>query len=155
VKINTRVTTDWNPGKVKAALLQGIGGYPVPAVAIVGPTYQAWYGRLHEYGVGRFPARPFMRPALHKTQAAFALLFKNIMLGAGIPALRKAAALVERAAKESMKKGGQVSATGGTTIRQRNRGKRVQVPSTPPAPPHVQTGNLRNSIKYAVVPIGA
>lgn len=49
--------------------------------AIVGPTRLAWYGQIHEYGGefgGRhYPARPFMRPALARTQDQFQDLFKG------------------------------------------------------------------------------
>lgn len=55
--------------------------------------------------------------------------------------LTKAARLVENDAKSSMKAGGRTTGP---------RGGRVQVPSTPPAPPHVQTGNLRASIQHAI-----
>jgi HK97 gp10 family phage protein len=55
-----------------------------------------------------------------------------------IDPLLKCGALVERTAKVSMKEGGHLP------------GRKTGVPSTPPAPPHVQTGNLRASISYAL-----
>ncbi len=59
---------------------------------------------------------------------------------ASIEPLRKAALLVEREAKQSMKKGGRTTGV---------RGGKVKAPSEPGTPPHVQTGNLRASIKVA------
>ena len=44
---------------------------------IVGPTRNAFYGKIHEFG-GRFhPMRPFMRPALLKTRTRFPSFFKG------------------------------------------------------------------------------
>lgn len=44
---------------------------------IIGPTRNAFYGKIHEFG-GRFhPARPFMRPALLKTRRRFPSKFKG------------------------------------------------------------------------------
>lgn len=58
---------------------------------IVGPTLQAWYGRLHEqpekplspgavaeYGGRSFPQRPFMRPALYRMARKFKRLFRSL-----------------------------------------------------------------------------
>jgi len=43
-----------------------------PMSAIAGPTNEAWYGKIHEfggeYGGRNYPERPFMRPALQRTQ---------------------------------------------------------------------------------------
>jgi len=47
---------------------------------LVGPTYRAWYARLHEFGGRRHDKRPFMRPALIKSKARFAPLFKGLKL---------------------------------------------------------------------------
>jgi HK97 gp10 family phage protein len=51
---------------------------------IVGPGRVAWYGRIHEYGYqfgGRkWPARPFMRPALATAQQKFPNLFRALKL---------------------------------------------------------------------------
>lgn len=44
---------------------------------VVGPTRTAFYGKIHEFGTRRFPARPFMRPALLKMRTRFAKLFKG------------------------------------------------------------------------------
>lgn len=126
----------FNKRKVLSAINVGLTGMPTDGTAIVGPTKEAWYGKLHEFGLGKFPARPFMRPALAKARAEFPLMFKNL-IGAPIPALMRAAALVERIAKASMKKGGGFK----------------KEHSAPPDPPHVQTGTLRNSIKHAITKV--
>ncbi len=47
---------------------------------LVGPTLQAWYGRLHEFGSRTRPKRPFMRPALKRMQKRFPALFKGLQL---------------------------------------------------------------------------
>jgi HK97 gp10 family phage protein len=47
---------------------------------VVGPTLQAWYGKLHEFGLGKFPKRPVMRPALQTTKNRFPRLFKEMGL---------------------------------------------------------------------------
>lgn len=46
---------------------------------LVGPTTSAFYGRTHEFGLLGFK-RPFMRPALAKTQRKFPYLFRNLPL---------------------------------------------------------------------------
>lgn len=57
-----------------------------------------------------------------------------------ISALDSVGLIIEATAKRKMRKGGRVKI-----------GKKTKsVPSTPPDPPHVQTGNLRSSITYAV-----
>lgn len=57
---------------------------------------------------------------------------------ASVDPLDKAAMLVESEAKRSMKAGG----------------GSAHIPSTPPDPPHVQTGNLRASITWASIRSG-
>jgi len=47
---------------------------------VVGPTYQAWYGHIHELGVGLYPIRAFMIPALVKAIAALPGIFKKVDL---------------------------------------------------------------------------
>lgn len=44
---------------------------------VIGPTRQAWYGKIHEFGGRRHPARPFMRPALTRASQSFAQFFKG------------------------------------------------------------------------------
>lgn len=61
---------------------------------------------------------------------------------AEIAPLRKAALLVEREAKTSMRKGGRSKGP---------RGGKSRKASTPPAPPHVQSGIGRGSISTAFV----
>lgn len=56
----------------------GIGGRRT--VAVVGPTRNAWYGKIHEYGGKVHPERPFMAPALEAARTNFAHLFKNMRL---------------------------------------------------------------------------
>lgn len=63
---------------------------------------------------------------------------KMVMNEAAMKPLIRAGADVEKFAKQSMKKGGQMKGAG-------KRG----VPSTPPAPPHRQTGTLSNSVTHA------
>ena len=61
---------------------------------LVGPTFMAWYGRLHEqpenpvaagtveeFGGRNFAQRAFMRPALAKVMRDFPKLFKGMRLG--------------------------------------------------------------------------
>ena len=45
---------------------------------VVGPTLQAWYGKLLEFGTALIAKRPFMRPALEKTRSMFPALFRNL-----------------------------------------------------------------------------
>jgi len=45
---------------------------------LVGPTREAWYGQVHEFGGKRHPKRPFMLPALQKSQQRFAGLFRGL-----------------------------------------------------------------------------
>lgn len=59
--------------------------------------------------------------------------------------LEKWGALVEREAKLSMKQGGRSTGP---------KGGKVMTPSTPPEPPNVQTGTLRNSITHAATDEG-
>ena len=67
---------------------------------------------------------------------------KSMILKSEVAPVRRCALLVERAAKISMRKGG------------RSRvGLKSGKASTPPDPPNVQTGNLRNSITFAIIPI--
>lgn len=56
---------------------------------IIGPTTQAWYGRIHEFGgwYGKkgggkayFPRRAFMYPALKRIRDKFSSLFKGLDL---------------------------------------------------------------------------
>ncbi len=44
---------------------------------VVGPTRNAFYGKIHEFGTRRFPARPFMRPALLTVRTEFPAFFKG------------------------------------------------------------------------------
>ncbi len=46
-----------------------------PTLAIVGPTREAWYGKVHEFGGRYHPKRPFMRPALNREKSKFARQF--------------------------------------------------------------------------------
>lgn len=158
--------------EVLEAVNKGVGGSTRgPRMAIVGPTREAPYGKIHEYG-GRIkvtpkmrkylhsvgihmrkstmqitlPPRPFMRPALMNAQAGFAEMFRNLLAG-GDPALRKCALLVEGIAKKSMRAGGK---TKGRDERGRFT-KGVGVPSAPGQPPHVQEGTLRASITHAII----
>jgi hypothetical protein len=61
---------------------------------------------------------------------------------AKVKPLAKAALLVEREAKASMKEGGRTKQKG-------PRGGKIQIPSPVGTPPHVQTGTLRASIAIA------
>jgi hypothetical protein len=125
--------------KILTAVSQGVTGESAGGrSAVVGPTLTAWYGKLHEFGLGHFPARPFMRPALNLALREIPTLFRNLIKGKGIPALKAAGMIVEAFAKASMKAGG---------------GEKGE-PSTPPDPPNVQTGNLRNSIQWALTQRG-
>jgi hypothetical protein len=45
---------------------------------IIGPTSSAWYAQLHEFGLGKFPKRPFMRPALMKIAHRMPQEFRNL-----------------------------------------------------------------------------
>lgn len=56
---------------------------------IVGPTTQAWYGRIHEFGgwftrkgggKAYYPRRAFMHPALKRVREKCAKLFKGLNL---------------------------------------------------------------------------
>jgi len=58
-----------------------------------------------------------------------------------IDPLQKAALMVEREAKRSMKAGGKFKSASG---------EMVGIPSAPGSPPHVQSGNLRASITHAM-----
>lgn len=51
-----------------------------PTRVLVGPTYLAWYGRVHEFGDRTHPPRPFMGPALRACASAFPQLFRGIRL---------------------------------------------------------------------------
>lgn len=63
-------------------------GFESPTVALVGPTPQAWYGKIQEYGkqetvapFRRWPPRPFMQPALEKMlNEDFETLISNLAL---------------------------------------------------------------------------
>lgn len=46
--------------------------------SVVGPTER--YGAVHEFGTRTHPQRPFMRPALRRTQKRFAQKFRNMNL---------------------------------------------------------------------------
>ena len=54
---------------------QGIAGR---SQVVVGPTIK--YGKVHEFGVGRMPKRPFMSPALRQTVKEFPKRFANLPL---------------------------------------------------------------------------
>lgn len=45
---------------------------------VTGPTPQAWYGKVHEFGGRRHPKRSFMRPAMKKVLARSRGRFRNI-----------------------------------------------------------------------------
>ena len=49
---------------------------------IVGPTLDAWYGRIHEFGGAIHPPRPFMRPALYNSASRFPKEFAGLNLSA-------------------------------------------------------------------------
>ena len=46
----------------------------------VGPSGAGWYLRLHEFGQGKFPARPFMAPALEKERRRLPEGFKDMQI---------------------------------------------------------------------------
>lgn len=60
--------------------------------------------------------------------------------------LMQAGAIVERAAKESMRAGGREEGP---------RGGKRRIPSDPGKPPHVQTGTLRGSVTHAMTETGS
>lgn len=66
---------------IRSAFIFGLGDTPMTAV--VGPTNVAFYmGHIHErggeFGGRRYPARPFMVPALRRVQGNFPELFREI-----------------------------------------------------------------------------
>ena len=46
----------------------------------VGPSGPGWYGRLHEFGLGKHPERPFMVPALEKERRRLPEGFKDMKI---------------------------------------------------------------------------
>jgi len=46
---------------------------------LVGATANAWYGRLHEFGEGGMPKRPFVMPALKRAAKVFPHFFRDIL----------------------------------------------------------------------------
>ena len=48
--------------------------------AVVGPTRLAFYGKIHEFGGRKHPARPFMRPAYMQVKGQFAKEWRNLKL---------------------------------------------------------------------------
>lgn len=141
---------------------------------IIGPTYEAWYGRVHEYGDRTHPKRPFARPALWNSRNRFPQLWRNMKLAntkAGrrlnaskkkgiwldaigvheavsegqMDPMKKAALVVEREMKRLLSVGGAKRLRSTVT----GRFRRVGTPSKPGEPPHAQTGNLRGSVQIA------
>lgn len=64
-------------GNLRASI--SIGQTPY-GTCLIGPTRQAWYGKIHEFGGRYHPPRPFMRPALWRMKGQFALLYKDMNL---------------------------------------------------------------------------
>ena len=132
--INLKATSWFSPESVMARVNQGLVGNPIGGSAIVGPTKEAWYGQVHEYGIGHHPPRPFMYPALLNSKGQFPAMFIGL-LTASRPALLRAAMIVEREAKILLSVGGGIS----------------HEPSVKGSPPHRQTGNLQNSISSEIL----
>lgn len=61
-------------GNLRASITEAMVN---PTLAIVGPTLEAWYGKIHEFGGRHHPKRPFMRPALLSEKSKFAAQFKD------------------------------------------------------------------------------
>lgn len=64
-------------GNLRASIQTAVTGL---LSAIVGPTLQAWYGRIHEFGSKTRRKRPFMRPALERMRKQFPALFKGLKI---------------------------------------------------------------------------
>lgn len=80
MKIDVKVKLHFDAKKMMTALRRGVTGDSAGGMSvIIGPTTQAWYGKLHEYGFGKFPARPFMRPALNLAMKEIPALFQNLI----------------------------------------------------------------------------
>jgi len=47
----------------------------------IGPSGEGWYGRIHEFGLGKHPARPFMAPALEKRRKHLPEGFRDMNIG--------------------------------------------------------------------------
>jgi len=62
-------------GNLRASITHALSG---PDTAIVGPTREAWYGKVHEFGGRYHPQRPFMRPALRRAVRDFAKQFRRL-----------------------------------------------------------------------------
>lgn len=132
--INIRAKGRVNVAKMAALVNRGISGNPrSPGRALVGPTKQAWYGMLHEFGLGKFPPRPFAYPALLNSRHLFPMMFKGL-LNAPRPALVRAAIVVEREMKTLLDVGGGAD----------------KIPSPPGQPPHTQSGTLKNSVTHEI-----
>jgi len=116
------------------AVNKGMTGKTTGGMVIIGATKEAWYGQLHEFGLGKFPPRPYMQPALTNSKKKFPMCFDGL-LSTRIPALIKCALIVETEAKILLSSGGGEEKT----------------PAPPGKPPHVQSGVLRASITHEVI----
>ena len=67
---NLRAAISWEPVKLRFGRKS----------RIVGPKVSAFYGKLHEFGLGRFPKREFMGLALRNVLPRILPLFKNLKL---------------------------------------------------------------------------
>jgi hypothetical protein len=114
------------------AVNKGMTGKTTGGMVIIGATKEAWYGQLHEFGLGKFPPRPYMVPALNKSKQKFPACFEGL-LHTQIPALVKCALIVESEAKQLLNTGGN------------------GIPSNSGNPPNLQSGVLRASITHEVI----
>jgi hypothetical protein len=130
--VNMKSISWFDSFSVIRAVNNGMTGKTSGGSVIVGGTKEAWYGQLHEFGLGKFPPRPYMVPALNKSKQKFPACFEGL-LHTQIPALVKCALIVESEAKQLLNTGGN------------------GIPSNSGNPPNLQSGVLRASITHEVI----
>ena len=65
-------------GKLKRGVIAEMD--PKTGNVNIGPSGEGWYGRIHEFGLGKHPARPFMAPALEKRRRHLPEGFRDMKL---------------------------------------------------------------------------
>jgi len=64
---NLRASIAWEPARLRRRKSR-----------LIGPKNTAFYGKIHEFGLAGFDARPFMGPALRNVLPRITPLFKNL-----------------------------------------------------------------------------
>jgi len=83
-KIKSKPSAPGTPPNVQEGNLKSsiqTAGPTNTGTILVGPTKEAWYGKIHEFGSRFHPKRPFMRPALQRMKSLFPKMFASLPLG--------------------------------------------------------------------------